>query len=205
VERFEDFSTDIEVFLTQIRGGQGPFFLLGHSFGGQLVINYLASGPSHSVRKRLRGLILSAPNIRLAMDIPSLKVQASRLLSRLAPRLSLANEVPADFISHDPEIFLAYKRDLLGGRRMTSRRGNLLLRNLEGIMACAGRIDLPSLLLHGSEDRITSPQATREFFGKIPVEDKTLKIYEGFYHEILNEIGKERVLSDISEWILKRI
>jgi len=59
--------------------------------------------------------------------------------------------------------------------------------------------------LHGSGDRISTPEATRAFFKKIPVEDKTLKIYDGFYHELFNEIGKERVFRDMEGWLEKHL
>ncbi|MBI2082883.1 MAG: lysophospholipase [Deltaproteobacteria bacterium] len=202
-ESLADLLADIDRFITKFGANSDPLFLIGHSFGGQLALNYVTS--SYPGIQKLNGIIFSSPNIRVAIDIPLVKVQASRLLSRMIPRLSLANEIPIDFLSHDPEVVKAYNRDPLVQTKITTRLGDLILRNQEMIDSLAQKIRLPSLFLLGSEDRICSPEASKEFFKKIPVEDKTLKIYPGFYHELFNEVGKERVFNDMVQWIEKHL
>ena len=194
---WEELEGDLDLFIERVsrREGRRPF-LLGHSFGGQVVINYLRS------ERRLPGVILSSPNIRVAVPVPRWKELAAKLLSQSLPALALGNP---EMISRDPEVVKAYREDPLIVRKITTRLGSLILKNQEGIMALASKFRLASLLMHGGGDRLTSPEATREFFEKIPVEEKTLKIYDGFYHELFNEIGKERVFRDMEGWLEKHL
>ncbi len=196
--RWEDFLDDIDAFVTLIREKeQREPFLIGHSFGGQLVINYFASGRG----SKIPGFVAASPNIRLAMRVKPAKRVLARLLSGLTPRLILKSDIPTRMISHDPEVVRQYEQDPLVSRKITTRLGALVLEDQESIMARASRLKTPCLFLHGGGDRICSPEGTREFFEKIPIEDKTIKIYEGYYHELFNEIGKEAVFHDMQKWI----
>lgn len=197
----EDFLQDLDFFLDGLKPN-GPLFLIGHSFGGQLAINYL-SIPERAAR--FKGALLSSPNIRLQLSLSPLKVQAGRFLSHLAPRFPLANEIPVDFISRDPEVVWAYKTDPLVYRKISARLGSLILENQEQIFRLAEKIRIPVFFMQAGEDRICSPEATREFFQKIPIEDKQIRIYEGLYHEIFNEPTKEKVFYDMEKWIENHI
>lgn len=199
----EELLTDIDRFILKFAQNGKPTFLVGHSFGGQLALNYVAA--SYEGIKRLKGLLLSSPNIRVAIDIPALKVCASQWLSRLIPRLPLGNEIQTAYLSHDPEVVRAYDQDPLVQKKITTRLGDIILRNQEIIDEVAPKVRLPCLLMHGGEDRICSAEATKEFFQKIKIQDKVLKIYPGLYHELFNEIGKEKVFHDMVEWIEKHI
>ncbi|MBI2980855.1 MAG: alpha/beta hydrolase, partial [Deltaproteobacteria bacterium] len=144
-------------------------------------------------------------NIRVAIGLPALKVLASQWLSRLTPRLPLGNEIQATDLSHDPEVVRAYDQDPMVQKKITTRLGDIILRNQEIIRSVAPKVRLPSLLMHGDADRICSAEATKEFFQKMTVKDKVLKIYPGLYHELFNEVGKEDVFHDMVEWIEKHI
>lgn len=63
----------------------------------------------------------------------------------------------------------------------------------------------PCLILHGGGDQIVTPDSSKYFFEHISSTDKQLKIYEGLYHEILNEPEKDTVIEDINFWIKARI
>ena len=203
IETLGDFIEDIDTILVRARREEtAPAFLIGHSFGGQLVINY-AAGIGRS--RALRGMILSSPNIRLKVRISALKQKAVRVLTGVAPTLPLLNEIPAEGLSRDPRVVEEYLGDPLVQRKVTARLGTAILRNQREILELASSIQIPSLLMHAGADQICSPEATREFFQKIPIEEKTLKIYEGFYHELFNEPEKKGVCRDVAAWIEKRI
>lgn len=197
-DSLDDFLKDIAVFL-QVVEKDSKVFLVGHSFGGQLALNFVAS--SLGKESSLAGLIVSSPNVRLALQIPKVKTVAANLLSRALPTMTLGNEVLAEKISHDPKVVQAYLEDPLVQRKITTRLGDLVLKNQQVLPNLARNIQLPCLLLHAGDDQICSAAGTQDFFQKIPIEDKTLKIYEGYYHELFNEIGKERVFRDMEEWI----
>jgi alpha-beta hydrolase superfamily lysophospholipase len=197
----EQLAEDLKDFLHRVapKKGEDPFFLIAHSFGGQVAINYLAKN-----RRILDGVVLSAPNVKVAVAITPLKRLAAKLVSAVLPTLQVANDIPAEAISRDPAVVEAYEHDPLVHRKISVQLGTQLLDNIERVPKMAAKIRLPILILHGSEDRITSPRGSREFYERVNTRERKLKIYPGFYHEILNELGKEEVYRDIEQWLTKR-
>jgi acylglycerol lipase len=68
-----------------------------------------------------------------------------------------------------------------------------------------GKITLPVLILHGTEDKATRPEGSEQFFNEASSTDKTLKLYEGYYHDLLNDLGRDTVFEDIDAWISERL
>jgi alpha-beta hydrolase superfamily lysophospholipase len=202
VDRFQDLVDDLHYFMEHVsrNGRTAQPYVMGHSFGGQVVINFLAQHP-----KEVPGAVLSSPNIKLVTDVPWLKRTLGKMASRAVPYLRVPNEVNPEMISHDIEIVRKYRGDKLVQNKITLRLGAELLDNLDNIMELAPKIKTPCLIFHGGGDRITSPEASENFFKKMKVRDREMKIYPGFYHETLNEIGKERVYQDVATWLSGRI
>lgn len=201
-ERFGDFLEDIRLFLEKIKkeNPKKKLFLIGHSFGGQLVLNYGVHFP-----KGLEGIIVSSPNISLKLKIPFIKRLMAPVLSSLIPTLTLKNEIDPSLVCHNLEVVEAYRTDPKVGRKITARLGDLVLANQQIIMDLALRFHTPCFLMHAGDDQICSPEGTKEFFDKIPIKDKMLKIYDGLYHELFNELEREKVFNDMENWLLKKI
>lgn len=201
VENFEVLVEDLRAFIAFVtaRENRKKPFLMGHSFGGQVVINYLAQYPSE-----VRGAVLSAPNIQLAMKVPWLKRTLGRLVSSFLPSLSVPNDIDPKWISRDRKVVQQYQEDPLVQNRVTLSLGSELLENLDKVPSLAPKIKTPILLFQGSADRVTDPEGTKLFFQKIPIKDKKLKIYPGFFHEALNEQGKQQVYRDVARWLGER-
>ena len=76
-------------------------------------------------------------------------------------------------------------------------------------MSCSKKefpqITLPLLILHGTADKVTKPSGSEEFYEQAGSADKTLKLYEGHFHDLLNDVGKEQVMADIQAWIDERL
>jgi alpha-beta hydrolase superfamily lysophospholipase len=175
-----------------------PLFLYGHSMGGGLVLNYTArNNPS------LAGLIASAPWIRLAFQAPAFKLVAGRILRRLLPTLTLPTGLAAHFLSHDPAIVRAYLDDPLNHDKLSAAAGIALVEGAAWLDRYAGSFSMPVLLMHGSDDMITSPAATRAFFertkGRV-----THHEWPGMYHEIHNEKEQEEVFTYTLDWMTKQ-
>jgi alpha-beta hydrolase superfamily lysophospholipase len=64
---------------------------------------------------------------------------------------------------------------------------------------------LPVLILHGTADKATRPSGSQLFFDTAASKDKTLKMYNGMFHDLLNDVDKEVVMSDITRWIDARL
>jgi len=201
-ESLDHLMEDIRRFLDRVRRQERgkKVFLVGHSFGGQLVLNYGVRHP-----EGLAGIIVSSPNVSLKVRVSLLKRLAAPILSRLIPKLALGNELDPSMVSKDPAVVDAYRRDRKIQRKITTRLADIVLENHLNILDIAKKFRVPSLLMHAGDDVICSPEGTRRFFENIPIKDKKLKVYEGFYHELFNEVGRNQVFRDMELWILKRL
>lgn len=174
----------------------GKLFLIGHSMGGLIAANYLPAR-----QREFAGAILSGPSIK-AVDEPSSAVLfIGRLLSRLAPKAGLVS-LDLTQISRDRKVIDDYFADpLVYKGKISARLGAELVDAMKSVEETARQISLPILILHGGADGLTSPEGSRLVHEKAASLDKTLKIYDGFYHEIFNDPGKEIVIADVIRWL----
>ena len=200
-ESMDELLKDIRLFVEHVRRREKgkKIFLVGHSFGGQLALNFGVHFPED-----VDGIIVSSPNVQLRVKLPLIKRLAAPILSRLLPRIALGNELDPSMVSRDPAVVEAYRSDPKIQRKITTRLADIVLENHLRILDLARKFRVPCLLMHAGDDVICHPQGTEEFFKRIPIRDKTFKLYEGFYHELFNEIGREQVFRDMEEWIVER-
>ena len=172
-----------------------PQYLYGHSMGGSFVLNYVLQR-----RPQLAGVIASSPALETAFTPPAWKVAVGKLLAGWWPGLTLSNGLDVGVISRDLEVVRRYIEDPLVHRRLSARLGLDLLHYGRWALDHAAEFSLPLLLMHGSADRLTSAQASREFAARAG-DVCTLKIWEGFYHELHNEPEKALVLRYMIDWL----
>lgn len=200
VAAFDQYADDLQRVYDEVQSlaGEGKVFVFGHSMGG--LISTVWAGLR---RPAVWGAILSAPPYRIAVPVPKAKILAAKALSRVVPALALANEVDPSFLSRDPAVAKAYATDPLVIRTATVRWGAELLAAIDRVNARAQEVQVPYLLLHGTADKITHPEGSREFHARTASADKTLKLYEGYFHELHNEPAAERakVFSDVLAWL----
>jgi len=176
-----------------------PRFLYGHSLGGSLVINYaLRYHPD------IAGIVATGVLFRPAATLPRWKLLLGRLFYRLWPSFSMGNEVDPQALSREPAVARAYVTDPLVRRRVSARLGIGLLEAGEWALAHASELRLPLLLMHGADDRLTSPTASARF-ASLAGERCTFKLWEGCYHEIHNEAIRDEVFAAIVEWLDERV
>ncbi len=198
VERFEDFTDSLKIYFNMIREWHPdvPIFLIGHSMGGLIGAAYLLD-----YQDELAGAVLSAPSVKVPDDISPAIIFVGKVLSILAPKMGLIG-LEAEGVSRDPEVVDAYVNDpLVHIGKYTSRLAAELLKAMERVSANAGTIKLPVLLLQGSADKLVDPSGAQILHDALGSEDKTLKIYEGLYHEVFNEPEHEQVLGDVKSWL----
>jgi alpha-beta hydrolase superfamily lysophospholipase len=150
-------------------------------------------------------MILSGPALREKMKISPVKTFMANTLSRIMPTFSISTGLDPNLLSHDQEVVKKYMEDPLVHKVVTARWGTEYRRAQEETMRSADKLILPCLIIQGGADGIIDPTVATELYRRIKGPDKTLKIYDGFYHESLNEIGKESVLADIDNWLSARI
>jgi len=199
VDRLGNAAADLDVLVERARREHPdvPLFLLGHSLGGTIALRYAVKH-----QDKLEGLILSGPVA--VVDLPPAPVRlAARALSAALPWMPALGVDPA-VVSRDPREVEAYRTDPL------VHHGKLPVRTVAEIAAATeafpeqvGSLTLPMLLVHGSEDRLAPVQGSRMVYERVSSEDKTLKIYDGYFHEVLNELpeDRKRVLDDIVAWL----
>lgn len=198
VDSFDEYVEDLTVFLDRVlekeRGR--PMFLLGHSMGGAVAALFVLKR-----RPDLRGFILSAPALEPAGNVSPILIRLSAVISRFFPKAPVT-KVDIKSLSHLPSVIEAARKDPLSDERPApARTGYEILRAMRRIRERASEISVPLLVMHGTEDYLTNPRGSKNFFKQVGSEDKTIKLYEGLYHEILNEPEREQVLKDILRWM----
>ena len=202
VDSFEDYAADVgqTIRIAKEHYTGIKVFLMGHSLGGLVASYYTEKHPSE-----LDGLIASAPALREKMKVSPVKTFLGRTLSSIVPTFTTTTGLDPNLLSHDQEVVQKYVEDPLVHKVATARWFTEYRRVQSETMQGADKITKPCLIIQSGADGIVDPSATNEFFKRIKSSDKTLKVYEGFYHESLNEIGKESVLGDIDTWLSARV
>jgi len=201
IESFAQVREDVRAFLDTVheQEPQPPTFLVGHSQGGLTVLNYVLYDPSG-----LAGVVASGPLLS-QLPLSPLLLQLSKLLSKVWPSFALNAGVDATGLSHDQNVVDAYVNDPLVHSKGTPRLGTELMAAIEWTQAHAAGMALPCLIVHGGADRLCLPEASRTFYENITFADKERIEYEGYFHEVFNELGKEKVLADVETWLEKHL
>jgi len=203
VDSFDDYVRDVHSFFTAVvkpAAGEIPIFLLGHSMGSIIAMNYVAA-----YSEGLKGYILSGTGALSPVSGGKALQGITAFLSGIAPRARIKFPLAPEFISRDPEVVAAYKADPLVHSKISFRLAQGMNAALiAGAKAIAG-LDLPVLIQCGSEDESFAGQ--QELFDSLQSKDKTLKIYQGYKHEVYNELqaDRQRALGDLAAWLNQQI
>jgi len=201
INRFFDYIHDLRAFLNLVKEREPgrKIFLLGHSMGA-----VVASLFAVECQSELAGLLLSGAGILIGGNVNPLMVRLSALIAALFPKLGVT-KIDSALISRDPDVVARYDSDPLVYRgKVHARTGYEMLKAGQQVLQNAHRITLPILIMHGTADKLADPEGSKLLYEKVGSSDKTLKLYEGFYHEVFNDPEKERVFADMAAWLDKR-
>jgi alpha-beta hydrolase superfamily lysophospholipase len=203
VDNFVDYVKDLHSFIRLVRRKEGDkkYFLLGHSLGALIVLVYLM----HGYDNRISGSILSAPPLELIKSIPAYKRAVGNQLSKIFPTLSFFNEIDPTLLSHDLKIVTSYMNDPLVYRRVSVKFLREFIRVVNCVKLKPHLIKVPVLIVHGGSDRICDYQGSQKFYEGMTYPDKSFIQYPEFYHEVMNEVKRNKVFRDFDEWLSPRI
>lgn len=198
VARFAQYLADVVALRKRVQAnGTGPQFLLGHSFGGLVVLRYLETAP-----EQLAGAICTSPYLDVAVPVPRWKAALARTIVNVLPALKVPTGLAVDRISTDPAVVEAAQRDPLCHQVITPRAFHEILGAQQALLAERGRIAVPLLFALAGDDHIVSLPAAQAFaagLGGLA----TTRVYAGLYHEIMNEREPDRgrVFADLEAWL----
>ncbi len=201
VRDFSDFTKDVLALAAKIRGDSPrPVFMLGHSMGG-----LIAACAAAEAGTDLRGVVLSSPFFGLALELPSYLKTIAAITARIYPKFTHATTVPSDVLTHDAEAVRRHRADPEITRVVTSGLFANMLRASDRYAQIAGSIRCAMLIAQAGEDRVVDAAHSKRFFDAVASPDKQFKLYDGLYHEVLNETSRQTVYDDILHWIEKRL
>jgi alpha-beta hydrolase superfamily lysophospholipase len=200
--RFNEYLSDTDTFLKLVREREPnrQVFLLGHSLGGLIVSAYAEEHPGE-----LPGLIMSSAFLQFKIKVPGWKAAVARVMSALNPTMTMPNDLPASWLSHDPAIVAAYDTDPLNHHVATARWFTEILAAQTRTLDRASELQIPVLALYAGDDLIGDPAGSALFFERAQLADKTQHRYDGYYHETFNEVEKETVFRDLEAWLAGRV
>jgi len=201
-ERWGDYLKDLEVFWARLRGQASgkPTFLFAHSHGGLMALHWLTQGA-----QGLKGLVLSSPYLKLALDPPALKVISAKIAGLFVPFLPVPTGIEYAQLSRDEAWQKETAADPLYGTKATPRWFVQATQAQESILTAGAQISVPTLMCAGGADPIAHTPTSRAFFETLGSTDKKYVEYPEMRHEIVCEIDKEKVWADISSWIKAHI
>lgn len=201
VDRFEQYVDDLIQFRNQVEEASDlPVFLFGHSMGGLVALLYVLNHDPE-----LQGLLLSAPAIEVNPDLAPLLRPFAQVLGWLFPTLPTVRS-PQGAISRDPAVVEEAQHDPLNYHgRTLARTGAELIRAGQHVQDRLEEIETPFLVLHGTADPLASPNWSKRLYDRAAADDKTLKLYDGLYHETFNEPEQDEVLRDLGRWLADRM
>lgn len=199
VKSFQEFIDDEKQFrrdVIKVRFPKIPYFVLGHSMGSLIAMNYVEQNAED-----IKGLVLSGTGSQPGTDIPKILLTLTKILSKILPAVHLKSPLPPEFISRDMAVVKAYIDDPLVYNVITPRLAHEMNRYVVIGAQNAFKIKIPVLIQLGSRDTAFSGQ--KELFEMIGAKDKTFKQYEGLKHEVYNELVADRVkvLADLRSWL----
>jgi len=202
IERFEDYTQNLEIFYKMVAAWQPgkPVIVYGHSMGGLIASLYLIDHQDD-----FKAGILSAAAAKVPDNINGFTIAVAKLLSKIAPRSGMIG-LDTNYLSHDKAVVNAYNTDpLVFHGKMPVRLSAEMLRAMMRVSDEFHKVTLPLFILQGGGDKIVEPDSAKFLYEKAGSKDKTLKIYDGLYHEIHNEPEREVMFKELEEWLEARL
>ena len=203
LDDFSKITSDVEQWIEMVMDHEKPAFIFAHSFGGLIASAYLID--HKPTLHNLKGMLMTGPALMVSKDLAPMLQKVAGIIGRFLPRLQTVG-VDGDYVSRLPEVVQAYKDDPLNyhGKTM-ARTGWTIMKKMKDVQAKAHSLSLPIGIMHGTMDKLCELEGSKLFVERVASKDKSLKIYEGVYHELFREPEQEEVIAYMLEWFDKRV
>lgn len=197
IAAWSDFREDVRAFVQRVAAQEPnrPLFMLGHSLGGLIALEYVLHYPDG-----LRGVVISSP-LLVQAGLSPMVILLAKVLAHVAPSAAIKVGLDATMISRDPAVVKAYQEDPLVHCFGTPRLGDAITAAQEWAHAHAGEWQAPLLMIIGSADKIAPPEGGRKFYARVTFADKQMLDYPGAYHETHNDVIYQQVMADVERWL----
>ncbi|MBN3958877.1 alpha/beta hydrolase [Nostoc sp. NMS8] len=204
ISAWSEFRDDLGAFLEliQTQNPGCPVFILGHSLGGVIVLDYILRYPQQV--SLLQGVIAIAPTLG-KVGVSPIRILLGKMLSRVWPRFTLNTGIDISAGSRDQQVLAAFTQDTLRHTRATARLATEFFATVDWINAHAADWHLSLLILHGGADRVALPAGSDIFYQRINYTDKLRIEYQGAYHELQSDINYREVLADLEDWLERHL
>lgn len=200
IDSIDDYLDNVNFFINRVKNDL-PLFILGHSMGGLIVLYFMLSNKDRNIR----GVIATSPYIKDKIRIPAIKYLVGKTAATIFPKLRIESGLIGEMVCRDKEIAQKYDHDTLNCSKVTARwfvelgkaRINLILQNES--------FDTPCLILQAGGDVVVDAESVQQFYDKMGSKDKEFVLYNEFFHEILNDPERDRVIDKIGSWISERV
>jgi alpha-beta hydrolase superfamily lysophospholipase len=193
---------DLDIFIAKQRKQYPglPVYLYGHSMGGMIATLYVIKK-----QPKFNGVLLTGAALAIGDSVPTILVKIVGILGILAPKLKTV-VLDGSTVSKDPLVVESYNNDPLNYRGgIPACTAAAFNSGIAEAQANLSKFRLPTLIMHGSEDKLVDVAGSELIYQLADVDDKQLKIYEGLYHELLNEPEQEQVMGDMLAWMEERL
>jgi len=200
IEKFSEYLEDVDglVGIAKSRNPGLPIYVLGHSAGGVVASSYVFEH-----QDEIAGLICA--DFAFDVGLPKPVSLLLKGISHVTPRLHVYTLKNADF-SRDPQAVERMNNDpLIAGESQPAETSAEMLKAADRLKKNMPNFRVPVLIIHGTADRVTRPSGSQYFYDTAASTDKTLKLYDGYFHDPFNDVGKEVVMADIMDWINTRV
>ena len=200
VEKMEDYTEDVATLVRTAKSENPglPVFLLGHSAGGVVSCIYTLDHQSE-----IDGLVCES--FAYDLPVPGFVLTLLKGFDYIAPHVHVYTLKNENF-SRDRLVVEAMNNDpLIKGESEPTQTARVMIDASRRLHEEFHLINLPVFILHGTDDQATNPSGSQFFYDNAGSTDKTLKLYGGHYHDLLNDVGKENVMADITGWIDARV
>ena len=202
IDSWDQYRSDLRTFIhdvVELHGPELPLFLMGFSMGGLTALEYILHYPEN-----FDGVIAaSAPLGNVGVSPILMKI--GRVMNCIMPSFTMDMGIDRKWICRDYSVVETHMSDRLNHGRASARLGVEFEHAIEWTQARAAELAVPLLVLHGSQNKIADPRGSREFYNNVLISDKQYILYDGAYHELDDELCKDEVLRDLTDWMNRHL